>query len=422
MMDRGIMPIEIYIDECHRQQMEFIAGFRMNDRHGHDADLFEKLSKTHPEWILKEYKPSSPRTADPRSYEVGCALDYSVEGVRDWIFSIMEEAANRFDVDGIELNYTRLPACFPKGKTEASHAIMTDFVCRIRAMLDEAGEKKGRKLLLGARVLLDLAGCKKMGLDVPVWIEEELVDYISPGDLGFTDFNSKFEEFVSLARAHDCYVYPQIQAMLGYHHRNLTQTPAHCHAAVQNFYGAGADGFSTQNYFEVSDFPTLKTLRDPDRIAAEDRHYVFYALWGPRSGSRAGYQWDFPYHPEQIDLNRQKPGERSTFRFRICEHLPTDAKISEGELLSGAMLMFRSNIVPGDELAIDINGEPIPAEMIQCEWPDEEDQLPLCRFALTSRPAVYGDNHLGLTLVKSASGAGGDIVMNEVEVIVKAAR
>ena len=37
-MDDGIMPVEIYIDECHKQGMEFIAGFRMNDRHGHHPD------------------------------------------------------------------------------------------------------------------------------------------------------------------------------------------------------------------------------------------------------------------------------------------------------------------------------------------------------------------------------------------------
>ena len=422
MMDAGVMPVEIYIDECHKQNMTFIAGFRVNDRHGHNADLFERLSREKPEWILKEYKPSSPRTTDPRSYQYGCALDYSVEGVRDWVFSIMEEAANRFDIDGIELNYTRLPACFPKGKAEGSHAIMTGFVRRVRAMLDKAGQKKGRQLLLGVRVLQHLEGCTKMGLDIPAWIKERLIDYIVPGDIGFTDFNAKFEAFVGLARAHDCHVYPQIQNLLGYNHRTLVQTPDHCRAAVQNFYGAGADGFSTQNCFEVRDLATLKRLRDPNRLVSEDRHYVFYPIWGSDGGSQAGYQWDFPYRPEQIVLDRRKPGERGEFRFRICEHLPADSEIrGEGEIC-GAILIFRPGIVPGDELSVDINGKTILAETIECEWFDEKDRPPVCRFALRSPPAIYGDNHLGLTLGKSAPGAKGEIVMNEVEVIVKAAR
>ena len=128
MMDDGVMPIEVYIDECQQQGMEFIAGFRMNDRHGHNADWFAQLTQDKPEWILQGYEPSSKRTTDPRSYALGCALDYSQEEVRNWLFSLMADVAHRFDIDGIEFNYTRLPACFPRGKAEGSHANMTGFV------------------------------------------------------------------------------------------------------------------------------------------------------------------------------------------------------------------------------------------------------------------------------------------------------
>ena len=105
MIDAGTMPVEIYIDECHRQNMEFIAGFRMNDRHGNNVEFFQKLDKEHPEWILKEYGPTGGGKNDPRNRGLGCSLDYAQEGVRDWLFSIMEEAASRFDVDGIEFNW-----------------------------------------------------------------------------------------------------------------------------------------------------------------------------------------------------------------------------------------------------------------------------------------------------------------------------
>ena len=60
----------------------------------------------------------------------------------------------------------------------------------------------------------------------------------------------------------------------------------------------------------------------------------------------------------------------------------------------------------------------IAAENINYKWQDEEDKPPLCSFALTSPPAVYGDNHLGLTLITSAADADDDIILDEVEVIV----
>ncbi len=427
-MSRGVMPIEIYIDECHKQGMEFMAGFRMNDRHGHNADFFEMLNKKHPDWILKEYWPTSG-DPDPRSYKFGCALDYSADGARDWLFSIMEEVAIRFDIDGIEFNFLRLPQCFPSAKAKQSQAIMTGFVRRVSAMLDEVGRKRGRKLILGVRVPQGIEACKNLGFDIPTWIKERLIGYVAPGDFGFTDFNAKYEDFVRLGRAHDCYVYPQAERRLSIDRwRDLrqNQSPEQYRAVVQNFYGAGADGFSTSNYFLLSAkrlttnsdalnlLKVIRGLRDPKAIAAGDRHYVFVPLWSPGAKYAGGTC------PEQIVLDRKKLGRRGAFRFRMCENLPADSELDGKKLVSGAMLMLKPGIVPGDEIAIDINGKTIPADSIQYEWPKKKGRPPLCRFALGSPPAVYGDNYLGMTLVKSAPGAEGDVVLDEVEVVVKA--
>lgn len=418
MMDDGVMPIEIYADECRRRGIELIAGFRMNDRHGHNADWFARLRRDKPEWILRGYDPSSKRTTDPRSYDLGCALDYAVDEVRDWLLAIMEEVARRFDVDGLECNFTRLPACFGRGEAERSHGIMTGFMRRVRAMLDAAGRRRGRRLALGVRVLQHLDGCLRMGFDIPVWIADRLIDYVVPGDIGFTDPNARFEEFTRLARATDCYVYPQVQEWMGYDYRDVTQTTAHYCAAVRNFYAAGADGFSTQNCFDVSRYPMLQVLRDPERIAGHDRHYAFYPLWGPNRRRGAGYEGDFPYRPEEIVLSRKEPGARGEFRFRVCERL-TDG---------GATVVCRPAIVPGDRIEIDVNGQRIPPEEIRYEWPEDAGRLPACRFGLRSPPAVYGDNRLGLTLVRSADGAQDDrhaqddVALHEVEVLVRAGR
>lgn len=428
-MDAGVMPIEIYIDECHRQNMEFVAGFRMNDRHGNNVDFFQTLDKEHPEWILKEYKPTGGGKNDPRNRGLGCSLDYSQQGVRDWLFSIMEEVAKRFDIDGIELSFHRMPECFPRKKAQQSHAIMTGFVRRVSAMLDETGQKKGRELILGVRVLQDIEQCKRWGLDVPAWIEQRLIHYVAPGDWGFTDFNAKYEEFVRLGRAHGCYVYPQAERRIGYPRwKKLKeeQTPEQYRAVVKNFYGVGADGFSTSNYFipsrkEIMTDPkrltllkAISELRDPKMVVSGDRHYAFVPIWGP------GVRYIGGTYPERIVLNRQRLGQRGQFRFRMCEDLAANSQLPGGNVVSGAVLFFSPSILPGDEIAVDINGHPIPAGNIKYEWRDEEGKPPLCSFALTSPPSVHGDNYLGLSLIRSSTGAKGDVTLDEVEVIVKA--
>ena len=454
MMDAGLMPVEVYIDECHKQGMEFIAGFRMNDRHGMNPDFFERLSKENPEWILPEYKPSWGG-APKRSHKYGCCLNYAVEGVRDFLFSIMEEAFSRFDIDGIELNFIRLAECFHTDEAEENHAIITDFVRRVRKMLGEEAvesrgtmvldlgtqdpEKKVRKPILGARVPQQLEGCKKIGFDVATWIKEGLIDYVAPSDFDFTDFNEKYEDFVGLARANDCYVYPQFTTKVGLG-VEIDMDPSRYRAAVGNFYGAGADGFSTYNYFmhwkpkfsvpgdDGQEYPEmypkalnyLEELRSPESIATGDRHYVFLPLWddwegaiGEKGTGRSGiYKW------EEIILKRDKIGERGEFRFRVCENFPTEPNLPLTEEGSG-LTFFAAGLVTGDELEIDINHEELEPENLKWNWYDDE-RPPSCKIPLSSPPFSYGDNYLGLKIVKSADRAEGDIIVQRVECMVRA--
>ena len=421
-MDDGVMPVEIYINECHKQGMEFIAGFRMNDRHGHHPEFFKKLCEEKPEWVLREYKPST-RKAPPESREYGCSVNYAIPEVREWLLSIMEEVANRFDVDGIEFNFTRLAECFPLAVLSTSHSIMTDFIRQVRTMLNTAGEQKGRDLILGVRVLQQLKGCQQVSLDIPTWITEGLIDYVAPGDFGFTDFNETYEDFTSIARVHNCYVYPQLQPRLSIDDTDRIMEIAQYRAAIQNFYGAGADGFSTQNFFfhwgpkfdtpgesgaEIpAHYPSalnyLEAFKNPETIA-NNRHYTFIPLWPYQRGLG---QW---YEREAITLSRNKVGQRETFRFRICENLPHEPAVSETR-----MAFFAQGLSQNDVLAVEINNTQIPAEQQQWIWPDNDGQPPSCTIKLSSPPFVYGDNHLALTLSDSTDETDEEIVVEQVE-------
>ena len=423
-MNTGVMPIEIYIDECHRQGMEFVAGFRMNDRHGHHPEFFKKLCCEKPEWVLREYKPSTKR-APSESRKYGCSLNYAIPEVRGWLLSIMGEVAHRFDIDGIEFNFTRLAECFPKNELAQSHGIMTDFIRQVRDMLDQARPLKARDLILGVRVPQQMAGCQKMGLDIPTWITEELIDYVAPGDFGFTDFNEKYEDFVSIARKHKCYVYPQVQPRISID-TDLIMDQSQYRAAVQNFYAAGADGFSTQNFFfhwgpqfdapdkHGAKFPAmypaamgnLKELKNPQTIGA-DRRYTFRPLWA--KGKGLGQIYD----REEIVLSRKKIGQRESFRFRICETRPADPARSESTLA-----FFVQGLSKDDALTVDINGTKIPDQNQKWTWPDA-DQPPSCTIALSNPPCVYGDNHLGLAIAKSTAKMDADIAVEHVECAIR---
>ena len=67
---------------------------------------------------------------------------------------------------------------------------MTEFVRGVRSLLEGEGGRKQRSLLLGVRVPQTLEECHDLGYDVPTWVREERVDYVSPCDSHCSDFTA----------------------------------------------------------------------------------------------------------------------------------------------------------------------------------------------------------------------------------------
>jgi len=106
--------------------------------------------------------------------------------VRDYIFRILEEVCQRYDVDGIELDWMRHPKFF-RPTTDGNPAtpeqveMMNDLVRRIRAMTERVAEQRGRPLLVATRVTLNVEHSLDLGLDLKTWLEEDLVDIVTVG-------------------------------------------------------------------------------------------------------------------------------------------------------------------------------------------------------------------------------------------------
>jgi hypothetical protein len=108
--DSGVVALEkagydlmkVLIDRSHHNGMEFMAGLRMNDRHG---DPWQTLfGKEHPEWRMKELH----------------GMDYRQQGVRDTVFAVAAELIERYDIDGLELDWMRHCHMFNANEAEAS--------------------------------------------------------------------------------------------------------------------------------------------------------------------------------------------------------------------------------------------------------------------------------------------------------------
>ena len=429
LLAQGIEPIDAYARRCHQKGMKLYVKFRMNDRHScgklpgqHHNIHMGRFIQEHQEWWLQD-NPGG--------------LDFTHAGVRAWMFALAQEVTTKFDIDGLTFNYIRYPYVFERAESREKQPILTEFMRRVRGMLDEEGRKKGRKLDFCVIVAPTIEECQDFGLDVPTWIDEEIVDSVCPCHYDNTLFNTSFSEFPALARGKNVYVYPAIHPSISpYLYVFGYMTPPTYRAAARNIYEGGADGISIFNYHlgwqgmetlwgagsnnGKESYPRilsyLKGLRAPDDLGKEDRHYVY---WRTRDLSYDGDRWHDRH--SVMTLARSK-GARAEWPIHCAEAFDGAGK---------ALVRLNAvNLLPGDEIEISVNGAVIAPDDITRVFhaqgrTDLQEGMFLpayttVTFEATAPPFSCPDNRLGLLLDRSAQQGFGEISVAEIEIAVSA--
>ena len=124
---------------------------------------------------------------------------------------IIFETFERFDVDGVEMDYMRHPGVFRSDEAYQNRYLMTDLIETVHNRLKEVGAERGRDLQLAVRVPPTLADSVRIGLDVESWIRDGLVDIVAVGG-GFIPFETPIREFVEAAEGTGCQIYGCIEA------------------------------------------------------------------------------------------------------------------------------------------------------------------------------------------------------------------
>lgn len=406
--DRGYDFIQIALDRAHADDLTFVAGLRMNDRH--DCRRNERMYKQRPEWHLRDFP---------------AGFDYANQEVREAMLDFVGELLEHYDVDGIEYDWMRWVHVFELGTERMNAPLLTEFMQRTREMLDEVGRRRGRQLILAARVPDVLDQCADMGFDVRQWVDKSLVDYLVPSHFGHMDFNMRVEDFRELTESSKCRIYPSIQGSKWTGHTRLSNYgPEHYHAASHNFFAFGADGISTYNYQGgkleqmLPRLQALTPMRDPHVLGEYDRNYrFFHRLPATAEVNTKALQYDV------IHLDGAgKPSE--TFTFRLAEDL------SDSHLVA-TMRFVVIGANEQDDIEVACNGQKVAAQDISrlyfwdgtqgthAQERDKAGHQPYYHYkiSLSSPPIVFGDNELAVRLNRAADGQG-QVSVEDVQVTV----
>lgn len=410
MMDAGVVPLQVLIDRTHERGMEFVAKFRMNDAHGSGKQGANFVTQNQQWWLP----------------EIPGSLDYSIEAVRDFMLAAADEIVTRFDVDGLLFNYLRHMHCFPRSVAHQRQPVMTEFLRRVRRMIDQRAKEKRKSLSLGVMVPQTMEECHGLGYDVPTWMREGLVNYVCPSDAGWPDFNARYEDYTQYSDAAGCLVYPMVTANLCRGDNANLLRPENFRALAQNFYGAGAHGVTAFNYqhywgrrMGIDDYPGppesfqvalsyLTELKDPQAVVSAIRHYRFHPLWGGPSWSR--------YEKNDRLVLPRRDGASKTYRFRMCEG---------GNTIRAHLYFTAQGLTPADIIEVSINGQRIDKfrRVYHATGRPEKWGRPIPAhstvfFDVPPRFLTARDNQLGVTLTRSATEQD-EIVVDEVEVVVE---
>lgn len=280
-------PLKDTLEECRKINVDFFISYRMNEWHYvhvKDFPTHNPFWREHPEyWLADTDKPAYGGPDNVRLH------NWLIPEVREYYFSLLEEMANKYDIDGIEFDFQRCWRLFHDEDIETGLPLLTEFVRRVRNMLDDLGKKRGKYLKLCVRSLDTVARCRKYGIDIADWDRQGFLDmitvsscFIHSTEVGIEDYLEKTPG--SLIYGEICHI-TNSDTYMGKKGFRYTQIEQY-RAAALNYFARGAHGinfFNTDYVYELRPAlnPALVGITDVKFLQSQSKCYGIYSNSGP---------------------------------------------------------------------------------------------------------------------------------------------
>lgn len=234
----GKDPFGMLIGELRASGKETFVSFRMNDVHNPDAPdqwNLPTVRREHPDCVVNGAAVRSGK-ADWLDY----CLDYSRREVREYALAVIAELAERYQFDGLQLDWMRFPRHLSGTPDEvwARRDALTEFTADVRAILTKVRAR------MAARIPTSLAGCRFLGTDIAEWTGRGLVDFLVASPFLTTDFAPPLQELRAAMSGRPIPLY----AGFDFNHATQNHCPESLRATCASLYEAGADGIYLFNF------------------------------------------------------------------------------------------------------------------------------------------------------------------------------
>ena len=350
-------PVTVIAQLCREAGMAFFPSVRMNEHYDMEesAPNYGRLRRDQPELCIGRPDESIPHGS--LEWGIRTGLNYAFPEVRTHMSKIIFELIERFDIDGIELDFMRHPAFFRVAEAYQYRYLMTDFVCGVRTKLDEVGQHRGKPLDLAVRVPPTLGDAKRIGLDAEVWMKEGLVDMLIAGG-GFIPFEMPIREWVETADGTGCRIYGCFEGL-----RPLLNKKS-LRALALRYWEAGVDGLYFFNYYSMSNEwkrDVLNQLADPTVLRHLNKCYELDHSNRHQPTSQLGYSFlnAIPAAQLPVQFNQTFYNRGVTLRLDIADNI--ELATPDDDTLNRCVLSLGfEGLTTEDTFELQLNGTSIP--------------------------------------------------------------
>ncbi len=424
-------PVTVISELCRKAGMDFFPSVRMNEHYDMDVASpgYSRLRRERPELLIG--RVGEDLAAGTLDWGIRTGLNYAFPEVRSYMSSIIIELLERFDVDGIELDFMRHPAFFRVEEAYSKRYLMTDLVRYVRQRMDELGAERGRPLDLIVRVPPTLADSARIGLDAETWIKEGLVDILVAGG-GFIPFEMPIGGFVETAKGTGCLVYGCLEAL------RPAVDELTLRAIAARYWDAGVDVLYLFNFYSMSSDwkrDVLGRLTDRGTLAGLDKRYEMDKSGRFKPTSQLGFSFRnaIPLTQIPVGLETTLSGRGAVLRMDIADDVE-GAKASGVSARCTLGLLFE-NLGADDEIEVNLNGTPLvwaDGEKSSGGWSrvayedgwniypsrtkvDTEPGASV-EFEVGAPPLKHGANEIEVRLVERDNGHDEELVLKDVRV------
>ncbi len=435
LFDRNIDPWEEVFKECRREGMEAFAGIRMNDLHHTkmkkaftvwDSFYLSNITRNSKYYIGQDYAHFAPLGTVIGKADLSKVLNFIHDEVRAHRVAIVTELIERYDLDGIELDFQRHGLYFGKSQVPDGLKLMTCMLQEIRGVLNQFERERGHPICLAVRVPSSIDLCIASGLDVPTWVGEEIIDILELSAIGITEFDIPIDPFVKLAESTSCEIIPAFEYMTQPPY--VRYLPQMARASAAWYYHQNVDGIAFHNdhffYEPFSDFSdgTLKVYEpithrvlysechDPMTIRHRSKRYAISAELK---------QWPSYPKPLPTTWTRTDVGHTKHFNINIADDMKSAA---ESALLETTELrLLFKGICEQDILDVSFNGHALNAQQRETSSIGIGNQHShgdnyLHRWTLDPGWIATGNNAIDITLALAETTISAPIELFGVEV------